>query len=182
MADTNILTASLEDYLESIFHIIEEKQVARPKDIAEQIKVSNASVTGALRVLAEKQLINYTPYNYITLTQAGRVAASDIIRRHEVLRDFFINVLAVEEKEADEAACQMEHTITRPLLERFIQFAEFVKTCPRGGEKWIAGFAYRCAHGELLENCEDCVSTCLEQARQQNKDRFMSGAVSEKTN
>jgi DtxR family transcriptional regulator, Mn-dependent transcriptional regulator len=168
MTDTNNLTASLEDYLESIFHIVEEKQVARPKDIAEQMKVSNASVTGALHALSEKKLINYTPYNYITLTKAGKIAASDVIRRHEVLHDFFVNVLAVDEKEADEAACQMEHAITRPLLERFIQFAEFVKTCPRGGEKWIAGFAVKCEQEKTQENCEDCILSCLEQVRKQN--------------
>jgi DtxR family Mn-dependent transcriptional regulator len=163
MAET--LTASLEDYLEAIFQIIAEKEAVRPKDIARRLKVSNPSVTGALRALAEKELINYAPYDVITLTPGGKAAAKDVIRRHEVLRDFFVKVLAVEEATADRAACDMEHWIPRIILERFIQFVEFVETCPRGGSKWIAGFGYHCNYGGDPANCETCVSLCLEEVR-----------------
>jgi DtxR family Mn-dependent transcriptional regulator len=163
---TDTLTASLEDYLEAIFHIIAEKQAVRPKDIARRLNVSNASVTGALRSLAEKKLINYTPYDVITLTPDGKTAAKDVVRRHEVLSDFFVNVLAVEEDDADKAACKMEHSIPKVILERFIQFAEFIEVCPRGGEKWIEGFGYHCDHGDTQEKCEKCISKTLKDVRQ----------------
>ncbi|MBW1731332.1 MAG: DtxR family transcriptional regulator [Deltaproteobacteria bacterium] len=163
------LTASLEDYLEAIFHIIAEKQAVRPKDIARRLKVSNASVTGALRSLAQKKLINYAPYDVITLTPNGKAAAKDVIRRHEVLRDFFVNVLAVDESDADKAACQMEHCIPKGILERFIQFAEFVEVCPRGGSKWIAGFAHYCDRDRAQDNCERCISLALEEVRRKRK-------------
>jgi len=45
------LSASLEDYLEVIFHLEKENRVARAKDIAEQMNVQRASVTGALKAL-----------------------------------------------------------------------------------------------------------------------------------
>ncbi|MDX9746798.1 MAG: metal-dependent transcriptional regulator [Syntrophales bacterium] len=159
---TDALTASLEDYLKAIFHIIAQKQGVRPKDIAERLGVTNASVTGALRALADKEMINYVPYDVITLTAVGKVAAKDVIRRHEVLRDFFMKVLAVDENNADEAACRMEHFIPRVILERFVQFVEFVEVCPRGGSKWIAGFAYHCDQNDTQENCEKCISEVLD--------------------
>jgi DtxR family Mn-dependent transcriptional regulator len=162
MVAVDALTASLEDYLEAIFQIIAEKEAVRPKDIAKRLDVSNASVTGALRALAGKELIRYSPYDVITLTPDGKTAAKDVIRRHEVLRDFFCKVLSVEESEADKAACQMEHSIPKVILERFIQFAEFVDVCPRGGAKWIAGFGYYCDHGNTKGNCERCISLTLE--------------------
>lgn len=165
MTASETLTASLEDYLEAIYHIAAQKHVARPKDIAEKLKVSYASVTGALRALAEKKLINYAPYDVVTLTSVGTSAAKDVIRRHEVLRDFFIKVLAVDEVDADTAACRMEHSIPKGILERFIQFAEFVEVCPRGGAKWIAGFGYHCDQGSTQENCEKCISSILEEVR-----------------
>ena len=121
LADT--LTSSLEDYLEAIFQIIAEKKAVKPKDIARRLNVSNASVTGALRALADKKLINYAPYDVITFTPAGKSAARDVVRRHEVLRDFFINILSVEYDEADEAACKIEHSISKNILERFVDFA-----------------------------------------------------------
>ncbi|MFP4687054.1 MAG: DtxR family transcriptional regulator [bacterium] len=165
---TIALSASLEDYLETIFHIVTQKQAARPKDIARRMEVSNASVTGALRSLAEKNLINYAPYEVISLTSTGKKLAQKVVRRHEVLRDFFINVLAVDKSEADEVACQMEHSISESVLERFIQFAEFIEICPRGGAKWIRGFSYYCDHSDTQENCEKCISEILEDVKNRN--------------
>ncbi len=169
MALTNTLTASLEDYLEAIFRIISEKQAVRPKDIARRLKVSNSSVTGALRSLAEKGFINYSPYDVIVLTADGKRAAEDVVRRHEALRDFFVKVLAVEYDAADEAACKMEHAIPKAILERLIDFANFVEVCPRAGTGWIAGFRYYCDHSDTQENCEKCVSVILEEIRQHRR-------------
>jgi DtxR family Mn-dependent transcriptional regulator len=160
----------MEDYLEAIFHIIEEKQAVRPKEIAKRLKVTNASVTGALRSLAEKDLINYVPYDVITLTPRGKTAAKDVIRRHEVLRDFFVKVLSVDEKEADRAACQMEHSIPKLILERFIQFADFIEICPRAGSKWIAGYGYSCDYGRVQDRCEECIEQTLEKVKKQKNE------------
>ena len=59
MSDTVQLSASLEDYLEAIFRLINEKGAAKAKDIANHMKVKRPSVTGALKSLAKKNLINY---------------------------------------------------------------------------------------------------------------------------
>ena len=71
MSDTATLTASLEDYLEAIFHIVERKQAARAKDISKRMHVNGSSVTGALRALSERNLVNYAPYDIVTLTAEG---------------------------------------------------------------------------------------------------------------
>jgi len=169
MNSTVFLSASLEDYLEAIFHIVKEKQAARAKDIAERLKVKGASVTGALRSLAEKKLINYAPYDIITLTSEGRKIAEEIVRRHEVLKEFFLNVLALEEEEAEECACKVEHVISPAALEKLVCFLQFIEVCPRGGKKWIRGFWYQCEHGQTIDNCEHCVELCLEELRDKNK-------------
>ena len=54
MKEKTDLSASLEDYIEAIYHIIEEKLVARSKEIAARLGVSRASVTEALRALSKK--------------------------------------------------------------------------------------------------------------------------------
>ncbi|HKJ64089.1 MAG TPA: metal-dependent transcriptional regulator, partial [Desulfopila sp.] len=87
------LSASLEDYIETIYHIVEEKQVARAKNIADQLGVSRASVTEALRTLSGKGLINYAPYEVITMTALGREVAEDVIFRHTTLKNFFTKIL-----------------------------------------------------------------------------------------
>lgn len=162
---TNAISSSMEDYLEVIYHVIERQAVARPKDISQQLKVTAPSVTKALHWLADHKLVNYEPFGLITLTEDGLTTAKDVVRRHESLRDFFVRVLSIDEELADEAACKMEHSVSADILERLIQYAEFVEVCPRGGSKWIKGFGYRCSKGETIEDCELCVSECLEDIR-----------------
>jgi DtxR family Mn-dependent transcriptional regulator len=110
----------LEDYLEAIFHIIEEKRVARSRDIAARLKVKTASVTGALHALAAKAMIHYSPYDVVTLTETGEAAARNVVRRHNGLRDFFVSVLGAERSEAESAACRMEHALPDGILEKFL--------------------------------------------------------------
>lgn len=159
---SQVLSSSLEDYIEAIYMLIREKNVARVKDISKRLKVNYSSVTGALKALSERKLVNYAPYSLVTLTPKGEVLAKDVIRRHEVLRDFFVKVLSIEEKYADKAACEMEHAISPKILERFVEFIDFVETCPRGGANWIQGFGYHCDHDDTMENCEDCVTSILD--------------------
>lgn len=179
------LSASMENYLEAIFLLIREHAVARSKEIADRLKVNASSVTGALQSLKDRGLVHYEPYGFVTLTQSGEEAAAKVLRRHEVLRDFFVNVLSIDSAEADETACRLEHGISKGIVDRLVEFAEFVDRCPRAGAKWIHGFGYRCA--EAAENpgdCERCVASCLEEAKQQARQQSRQqagkgGAVTE---
>jgi len=159
------LSASLEDYLEAIYQIVREKRVARVKDITERLRVHKSSVSGALRALSERKLVNYAPYEAITLTPAGRRAGREVLRRHEALRDFFVKVLGVEEGLASEAACGMEHALPAQALERLVKFTQFIEVCPRAGAQWVEGFGYFCEMGRDHGDCERCVAGSLNDAK-----------------
>ncbi len=156
MKETKSLTASQEDYLEAIFHISAEKMAARAKDISVYLDVRASSVTGALRILSKLGLVNYAPYDLITLTDSGRVAAEDIVGRHTALEHFLVHVLGVDTKEADDAACKMEHSVPKSIIERFVKYAEYVEKCPKGGITWESGFGYFCRNGCEDEECSAC--------------------------
>jgi DtxR family Mn-dependent transcriptional regulator len=177
MAGKKSLTASLEDYLEAIFHVAAEKGAARAKDISKRMKVNSSSVTGALRALADRGLVNYAPYDIVTLTSKGTRVAEDVIRRHEVLRDFFVKVLAVDEAEGEEGACKMEHAVPRNILERLVQYIDFLEACPRAGSEWIRGFDQYCHQGGEAEGCEKCVSSCLEELKQKQQESADGGTT-----
>ncbi|WP_028318814.1 metal-dependent transcriptional regulator [Desulfobulbus elongatus] len=162
MTDLPHLSASLEDYIETIYHIITEKQVARGKDISARLSVSGASVTEALRALSKRGLINYAPYEVITLTTEGRKVAEDVIRRHNSLKQFFTDVLAIDEPLAEEGACKIEHTAPPEIIARMVDFIKFLEICPRGGKDLIAGFANFCQQGQTADACATCISNCME--------------------
>jgi DtxR family transcriptional regulator, Mn-dependent transcriptional regulator len=156
------LSASLEDYIEAIYHIIGAKLVARSKEIAARLSVSRASVTEALRALSKKGLINYSPYEAITLTEEGKTVAEDVIFRHQALKQFFIKVLSIDDSVAEEGACRIEHAAPPEIIARMISFTEFMQVCPRGGDEMIKGFADYCTRGKQSANCNTCVSHCRE--------------------
>ena len=106
------LTASLEDYLEIICNYSNANKGIRAVDISRKLNISRASVTEALKKLANKGYINYGRYDSISLTENGKVLAESVISKHSVLQIFFENVLGLSEAEASINACRIEHVIT----------------------------------------------------------------------
>ena len=156
------LSASLEDYLEAILAIVEQKRAARVKDIVASLKVKPSSVSAALRLLTDRGLINYAPHDIITLTDAGEAIARGIALRHEKLRYFLEHILCVDPVEADAGACGLEHAVSAQVLERLIRFVQFVEQCPRTGQQWIEEFRRFCERGSFRNDCEACITQCLE--------------------
>ena len=121
------LSVSLEDYIEEIYTQVLQNGQAKVTVIADKLGVKKASVTGALNILAEKKLVNYAPYSPVTLTQEGEKIAKEILQKHEKLSEFFATVLNIQEEEAKEIACKMEHIVSDKLFANMVKLTEFVK-------------------------------------------------------
>ncbi len=124
------LSENIEDYLETILALQTQNTVARSKDIAERLNVKRGSVTGMLKKLAARKLINYEPYGYVTLTPEGKKIAKKIEYRHSVLKDFLFRILEVDETRADETACRMEHAMDGQSFKKFVAFIATLDACP----------------------------------------------------
>ena len=122
------LSVSLEDYIEEIYNQVLKNGQAKVTAISEALNVKKASVTGALNILSDKKLINYAPYSPITLTLEGEKIAKNILKKHEDISKFFIEVLNIPEKEAKETACKMEHIVSEKLFSNMNKLREFVKS------------------------------------------------------
>jgi DtxR family Mn-dependent transcriptional regulator len=127
------LSASLEDYLEAIFNLTHEAEGARSKDVAEALGVARSSVTGAMQALSEKGLANYRPYGCVTLTRSGRAVAAEVVRKHNILKSFFISVLGVDKENAQQAACRAEHALGSEIIGRLLSFIEYVTESSKNG-------------------------------------------------
>lgn len=149
---------SIENYLEVILDLEERRKVARAKDIADKLGVNRGSVTGALKKICEKGLINYEPYSFITLTPKGKRIAAEVTRRHGILKNFMLNILCIDPKTAEETACRMEHAIDRETADRLLRFIEFVNNCPRTGREWVQSFIEHCNAAESDKpDCDSCI-------------------------
>jgi len=146
MADVNKkkLSSSLEDYIEAIFNLLDGTDAARSTDISQSLGVSKASVTGALRALKDKGLINYKPYGMVTLTESGSRAASAVAQKHKVLKAFFMDVLGIDDDTAQTAACRSEHAFGNELIARLLCFIEFVNKSADNGNGVADEFKVYC--------------------------------------
>lgn len=116
------LTASLEDYLEVICNYVNNQKSIRAIDISKELDVTRASVTEALKKLANKGYINYGRYDVISLTETGREIAQNIISKHEILQTFFENTLGLSQEEASINACKIEHVITDNAFRKITEY------------------------------------------------------------
>ena len=123
---TDKLSESLEDYLETIAHLIKIEGHAHTKKIAESLNVKMPSVTAALRQLANLGYIQYNTHFPVELTAEGRRVADKVIRRHEILSRFFAGILGLHSQQATETACRMEHVVDDIAIERFVMFSDAI--------------------------------------------------------
>jgi DtxR family Mn-dependent transcriptional regulator len=150
------ITSNLEDYLETILFISRDTGEAHASDVAERMGVTRASVTGALRALAERGLITYQPYQPVTLTEEGRVAAQACADRHQFLHRFFRDHLGMENEEAEDVACRVEHAANATVLARLAEFSRFLDDCREVDLAWDEEGTLRCTREPVKEGCRQC--------------------------
>jgi DtxR family transcriptional regulator, Mn-dependent transcriptional regulator len=122
MRKNNGLSASQEDYLEAILNVADGNGMARSTDIAVELGVAKPSVTGALKLLAQRGLVNYKPYGCVTLTKRGVSLAGRVAKRHKIIKSFFTEVLGVDAVVAQRAACKAEHLLGAVIISRMRDF------------------------------------------------------------
>ena len=151
------LTASLEDYLETIYELVRDKKFARVRDIARARGVKPSSVSLAMKRLAELGLVTYVQREYIDLTPEGEEAARRIYSRHRILASFFEEVLMMPAAAAQEEACAMEHSISDEAMDRLVRFFEFMRACPDAPPDFLVRF-HECSlvHDDVPECERDC--------------------------
>lgn len=120
---------SMEDYLEGIAMLGKEGDVVRVSQLSRKLKVKMPSVSSALKKLSEQGLLEHERYGYIKLTAEGQELAKEVFRRHKALTRFFVEILGIDAKTAEEDACKIEHVISPLGMERLIRFVEFLESC-----------------------------------------------------
>ena len=124
------LSESLQDYLEAILIILQDKPVCRITDIQKIIDVSKPSIVNAVSILKNKGLINQQKYGYITLTDNGKKEADIIYCKHIAIRGFLINLFNFDYKSANTLACEMEHHFCKKTVQIMKTMTENIKKHP----------------------------------------------------
>ena len=108
-------SAAVEDYLERILELINTKGYARVVDIAQSLKISQASVTNMIQRMDADGLLKYERYRGMVLTASGEALAKNITRRHRILTDF-LRLFGLDEELIFHDVEGMEHHVSPPTL------------------------------------------------------------------
>ncbi len=113
-------STSIQDYLKRIYELTENGLPASTNDLARELNVKPASVTGMIQKLAAEKpaLVEYQKHQGVTLTSAGKRAALEVIRHHRLLEAWLVQTLGYSWDEVHEEAERLEHVISEDFERR----------------------------------------------------------------
>jgi DtxR family Mn-dependent transcriptional regulator len=123
--DISEIPESYQRYLDIILSISKKKKGGwvTNKEIAENLQVEPASVSGMLEKLKKRKLINWEPRKSIRLTEKGKKYAEQLEETHALLRTFFKDILKIDDEEiVEKISCEIEHHITQEVKASFRDF------------------------------------------------------------
>ena len=127
-------STAMDDYLEQILHLIEDKGYARAVDISKKLNISQASVTNMLQRLDAEGLVKHEKYRGTTLTGEGHRIDRAIIERHQTLTRF-LRLFGIDEDTIYHDVVGMEHHVSRPTLNVIRAVADALEADPELLEK-----------------------------------------------
>jgi Mn-dependent DtxR family transcriptional regulator len=122
-------TDRMEDYLEVIYELVEQKGYATTVDISNYLNVSSPGVTKMVQKLDETGYLKYEKYRGMKLTDEGIRIAQNIRNRHGLLAEFF-RIIGVDEESANNDAEGIEHHLHPETIKRLEGFINILKKNP----------------------------------------------------
>ncbi|MEM9297603.1 MAG: metal-dependent transcriptional regulator [Bacteroidota bacterium] len=128
-----MLSFAEENYLKAIYHLAEQSgQSVSTNAIADELNTKAASVTDMIKRLSSKGVLSYQKYKGVYVSEAGKIAALQVIRKHRLWETFLVAKLKFNWDEVHEVAEQLEHIKSPLLIKRLDEFLGHPKFDPHG--------------------------------------------------
>jgi DtxR family transcriptional regulator, Mn-dependent transcriptional regulator len=112
------ITGVMQDYLKAVYKLQQDRVAVSTSEVADRLRVSDASATNMVKRLARLKLVSYAPYHGFTLTPAGQRIALEIIRHHRLVELYLARELGVSLDQVDREAEKMEHVLSEDVEAR----------------------------------------------------------------
>lgn len=106
-----------EDYLEAILVLQKKNGRVRSIDVCNELGYSKPSVSVAMKHFRENGYVTMDDGYFLRLTEKGSAIAEQIYERHVILAKLLM-AIGVDEKNAFEDACKIEHDLSPETFER----------------------------------------------------------------
>jgi len=122
-------TPSMEDHIEQIYILIDQKGYARVSDIAESLSVLPSSVTKMVQKLDKDGYLVYERYRGLMLTPKGLKLGKRLVMRHELLEQF-LRLIGVQEDRIYEDVEGIEHHLSWNSIDRIADLIQVMEENP----------------------------------------------------
>lgn len=127
------LSFAEENYLKAVYHLSNAGETdVSTNAIAEEMATKAASVSDMLRRLSEKEMVHYKKYQGVKISESGKIAALQVIRKHRLWEVFLVEKLKFNWDQVHEIAEQLEHIKSPLLIQRLDEFLGHPKFDPHG--------------------------------------------------
>lgn len=123
--DANILTPSMEDYLEMAYRLGQDKGYTRTSDLAEALNVQPPSASKMVQKLAEMGYFRYEKYGLIELTDLGYKTGAFLLGRHKTIEKF-LTVIGVTGNILEDTE-KIEHNISGETYQQIKLLVQFIQ-------------------------------------------------------
>jgi len=129
-----LASLTIENYIKTIYQICvsADGAPAATGKLASALDVSPGTVTSMIKSLNTANLVAYTPYEGVQLTDEGRSLALRVLRRHRLIELFLVQTLNLSWDEVHEEAEHMEHAVSDLLVDRIDAFLGHPNRDPHG--------------------------------------------------
>ena len=125
-----ILSSSMEDYIEMIFRLSEKSDEVRVNDLSRALNVQPPSTSKKIKRLAREGYVIYERYGCIRLTEKGRNIGSELLGRHMIIFEF-LECIGVKDNILEQTEI-IEHAVNNEVLNRLNELTKFLKE----GKEW----------------------------------------------
>ena len=170
--EQNPVTHSAAHHLVAILELRTEYGYARVSDVARLLEITRGSASITLKGLKQRGLVTEDERRFLGLSSVGEKIARSVIARKTVMKKLFMDVLGVDESQADIDTCKIEHLISNETAKRAVRFLRYFQSGDRVASEFVdalQGFDESCAlHPEDCPCCEDvCLVTNLREGTEQ---------------
>ena len=126
------VTSAMEDYLKAAYHLEQAGGAVTTQRLAEELNLSQPSVTNMMKRLDELKLVVHNRYHGMSLTPSGRSVALEVIRHHRLLELYLSEALGYKLDEVHAEAERLEHHVSDELESRMELALGFPSFDPHG--------------------------------------------------
>jgi DtxR family Mn-dependent transcriptional regulator len=121
-----------ENYLKALFSLSNNDGEVNVSELSDRLGIKMPTVTSMMKKLAAKDLVHYESYKPIRLTNAGRLAAALIIRKHRLTEMFLVEKMGFGWEDVHPIAEQVEHIKAPEFFDKMDELLGYPKVDPHG--------------------------------------------------